>query len=116
MISKLAFSGLSEITNFLNISISPFSLFIKTLISLSWPNFDLAALAIPVSIEFIISSLSIDFSNATASAILKSSNLSALLFNILLLLPKKNGPEPIMIIQQCKCNILMFIFLSIKTI
>ena len=32
--------------------------------------------------ELIISSLSIDFSKATASAILNSSNLSALLFNI----------------------------------
>ena len=45
--------------------------------------------------DFIIKSLSIDFSNATASSILKSSNLSALLFNIFLLSPKKNGPRPI---------------------
>ena len=52
--------------------------------------------------ELIISSLSIDFSKATASAILNSSSLSALLFNIILFNPKKNGPKPILIIQQCK--------------
>ena len=39
--------------------------------------------------ELIISSLSIDFSEATASAILSSSNLSALLFNILVASKKK---------------------------
>ena len=42
--------------------------------------------------ELIINSLSIDFSNATASAILSNSNLSALLFNILL--QKKMGRSP----------------------
>ena len=46
------------------------------------PSFDFAAFAIPFSMESIINSLSIDFSNATASAILINSNLSALLFNI----------------------------------
>ena len=45
--------------------------------------------------ELIINSLSIDFSSATASAILISSSLSALLFNILLV-PKKNGHMPIL--------------------
>ena len=39
--------------------------------------------------ELIISSLSIDFSNATASAILSNSNLSALLFNIFYFSKKK---------------------------
>ena len=82
VISMFEFSGFSVINNFLNIPIFPLSLSISTFISLSDPNFDLAALAIPVSIELIISSLSIDFSNATASAILSNSNLSALLFNI----------------------------------
>ena len=53
------------------------------------PSFDFAALAIPVSIESIINSLSIDFSNATASAILNNSNLSALLFNIFFISSKK---------------------------
>jgi len=46
--------------------------------------------------ELIISSLSMDFSNATASAILKSSSLSALLFNMFLTTPKKNGHTPIL--------------------
>ena len=82
VISKFEFSGFSTINNFLNIPMSPLSLLISTLISLSVPNFDFAALAIPVSIDPIISSLSIDFSRATASAILNNSNLSALLFNI----------------------------------
>ena len=45
LISVLEFSGFSTINSFLKISISPFSLFIKTLISFSWPNFDLAAFA-----------------------------------------------------------------------
>ena len=45
-----------------------------------------------VSIEFIINSLSIDFSSATASAILSNSSLSALLFNIFL--QKKMGRSP----------------------
>ena len=53
------------------------------------PSFDFAALAIPVSMELIISSLSIDFSKATASAILNNSSLSALLFNILVSSKKK---------------------------
>ena len=101
LISVLEFSGFSVIVNLLKISISPLSLLIKTFISLSCPNLDFAALAIPVSIELIINSLSIDFSRATASAILNNSNLSALLFNIFLLTPKKNGPKPILIIQQC---------------
>ena len=39
--------------------------------------------------ELIINSLSIDFSKATASAILNNSNLSALLFNIFLSSKKK---------------------------
>ena len=39
--------------------------------------------------ELIISSLSIDFSNATASAILNNSSLSALLFNIFFVNSKK---------------------------
>ena len=60
------------------------------------PSFDFAALAIPVSIESIINSLSIDFSKATASAILNNSSLSDLLFNIFLLTPKKNGLKPIL--------------------
>ena len=81
-ISKFIFVGFSTIKSFLNIPISPLSLLICTFISFSDPNLDLAALAIPVSIESIISSLSIDFSNATASAILSNSSLSALLFNI----------------------------------
>ena len=42
--------------------------------------------------ELIISSLSIDFSNATASAILINSSLSALLFNIFAY-PKKKWAE-----------------------
>ena len=46
--------------------------------------------------ELIISSLSIDFSKATASAILNNSSLSALLFNIVLFAPKKNGLKPIL--------------------
>ena len=60
------------------------------------PSFDFAAFAIPVSIELIMSSLSIDFSKATASAILNNSSLSALLFNIILFVPKKNGLKPIL--------------------
>ena len=95
-ISVFAFSGFSAIINFLKSSISPLSLLIETLISFSWPNLDLAAFAIPVSIELIISSLSIDFSKATASAILSNSSLSALLFNIYLFIPKKNGLKPIL--------------------
>ena len=98
LISKLEFSGFSAIISFLNIPISPLSLFIKTLISFSDPNFDFAAFAIPLSIESIINSLSIDFSKATASAILSNSNLSDLLFNILFAI-KKNGPEPILKFQ-----------------
>ena len=74
---------------------SPLSLLINTLISFSAPNLDFAALAMPFSIESIINSLSIDFSKATASAILNNSNFSALLFNIILSTPKKNGPRPI---------------------
>ena len=46
--------------------------------------------------ELIINSLSIDFSKATASAILNNSSLSALLFNIFLFAPKKNGLRPIL--------------------
>ena len=83
VISKFEFSGLSTIISFLNIPISPLSLLISTLISFSDPNFDFAAFAIPVSIDPIINSLSIDFSKATASAILNNSSLSALLFNII---------------------------------
>ena len=82
-----------------------------TTISFSEPNFDLAAFAIPVSIELIISSLSIDFSKATASAILNNSNLSALLFNIFIF-PKKNGPRPILKFQQCDVNICIFLIFS----
>ena len=85
-----------QFNNFLNIPMFPLSLSISTLISLSDPNFDFAAFAIPVSIELIISSLSIDFSKATASAILSNSSLSALLFNIFLFAPKKNGLKPIL--------------------
>ena len=44
--------------------------------------------------ELIISSLSIDFSKATASAILNNSNLSALLFNIIYKFQKKMGQSP----------------------
>ena len=66
--------------------------------------------------ELIISSLSIDFSKATASAILNNSSLSALLFNIFLFAPKKNGLEPILIFQQCEMNIVKFFLNSIKTI
>ena len=47
-------------------------------------------------IKVIINSLSIDFSKATASAILNNSSLSALLFNIILFTPKKNGLKPIL--------------------
>ena len=36
-----------------------------------------------------------------ASAILKNSSLSALLFNMFLFTPKKNGLVPILIVQQC---------------
>ena len=93
-ISVLIFSGFSTRINFLKIPIFPLSLSIKTLISLSCPNFDFAAFAMPVSIEIIINSLSIDFSKATASAILSSSNLSALLFNIFSCLQKKMGLGP----------------------
>ena len=107
VISKFIFSGFSTINSFLKIPISPLSLFIWTLISFSDPNFDLAAFAIPFSMESIISSLSIDFSKATASAILSNSNLSALLFNIWFS-PKKNGPRPILKFQQCSWNICVF--------
>ena len=68
---------------------SPLSRFISTFISFSDPNFDFAAFAIPFSIESIINSLSIDFSKATASAILNNSSLSALLFNIYVFSKKK---------------------------
>ena len=96
LISVLEFSGFSATINFLKISMSPLSLLIETFISFSWPNLDFAAFAIPVSIELMISSLSIDFSKATASAILNNSNLSALLFNMFLFAPKKNGLRPIL--------------------
>ena len=46
--------------------------------------------------ELIISSLSIEFSKVTASAILSNSSLSALVFNIFFFVPKKNGLEPIL--------------------
>ena len=93
VISIFEFSGFSTIKSFRKIPISPLSLLISTFISLSEPNLDLAALAIPVSIDPIISSLSIDFSKATASAILNNSSLSALLFNIILH-QKKMGLSP----------------------
>ena len=50
----------------------------KTIDGGDLPNLDLAAFSIPDSIEDKINSLSIDFSNATASAILINSNLSDL--------------------------------------
>ena len=83
LISTFWFWGFSTIVSCLKIPISPFSLLISTFITLSEPNLDFAAFAIPLSIESIISSLSIDFSKATASAILSNSSLSDLLFNIL---------------------------------
>ena len=46
--------------------------------------------------ELIINSLSIDFSSATAAAILNNSSLSARLFSIICF-PKKNGPKPSLI-------------------
>ena len=76
-----------------------FLILIILTISFSEPNIDQAAYAIPVSNELINSSLSIDFSKATASAILNNSNLSARLFNIFFFAPKKNGLMPILITQ-----------------
>ena len=66
--------------------------------------------------ELIISSLSIDFSKATASAILNNSSLSALLFNIFLFVPKKMGKCPFCKIQQCIWNIIKIFFNSTETI
>ena len=59
-----------------------------TSILLSFPNLVRAAFCIALSIEPITSSLSIDFSLATASTILNSSSLSNPLFNIYIV-PKK---------------------------
>ena len=63
---------------------SPLSLSIFALISFSDPNLVLAAFCMADSIEVKIISLSIDFSNATDSAIRRSSTLSDLWFNIIL--------------------------------
>jgi len=57
----------------------------------------------------------IDFSEATASAILSSSNLSALLFNILFASKKKMGLGPFLKFQQCNVNILNLINFSRPT-
>ena len=84
----------------------------ETCISFSFPNFDLAALAIPVSIELMMSSLSIDFSRATASAILNNSNLSALLLSICFT-PKKNGPKPTFVIYNLNMLIINIPYISI---
>ena len=77
-ISVSKFSGEFTIVNTLCRLISPVFLSIFALISFSVPNLVLAAFCIAVSIELNIISLSIDFSTATASAILKSSTLSDL--------------------------------------
>ena len=76
------------------ILISPLSLSIMASMLLSFPNFVRAAFWIALSIESITSSLSIDFSFATASTILKSSSLSNPLLSIMPFL-KKNGLVPI---------------------
>ena len=82
----------STISNTFCIFISPLVLSMITSISLSFPNFVRAAFCIALSIEPITNSLSIDFSLATASTILKSSNLSNPLFNIFIA-PKKKWAE-----------------------
>ena len=69
-ISVFEFSGFSYNDKFSKISMLPVSSSIRTLIRCLDQTYDLAVFAIPVSIELIINSLSIDFSNATASAIL----------------------------------------------
>ena len=77
-ISVSKFSGDSTIVNTLCKLIFPFSLSILARMSFSEPNLVLAAFCRADSIELKIISLSIDFSVATASAILKSSTLSDL--------------------------------------
>ena len=77
-ISVSKFSGFSTIVSTLRRLISPLSRSILALISFSEPNLVFAAFCIADSIELKIISLSIDFSLATASAILKSSTLSDL--------------------------------------
>ena len=94
VISLAGSSTFSTISKTFWILISPLSLSMITSILLSFPNLINAAFWIALSIEPITNSLSIDFSLATASTILKSSCLSKPLFNILLLL-KKNGLVPI---------------------
>ena len=88
VISLAGSSTNSTISKTFWIFISPLSLSMTTSILLSLPNFVNAAFWIALSIEPITSSLSIDFSFATASTILKSSNLSSPLFNIFIA-PKK---------------------------
>ena len=62
---------------------------LSTLIIFSDPNLPFAAFSMPLSIDDMIKSLSIDFSKATASAILINSSLLALLFNIFFISKKK---------------------------